>query len=37
MARIAGLDLEHRWSGWDREPFTAESTAHVSVWLRPPA
>jgi SAM-dependent methyltransferase len=37
MARIACLELEHRWSGWGREPFTAESTAHVSVWRRPPA
>lgn len=34
MARIAGLRLEHRWSGWDRAPFTAESTAHVSVWVK---
>lgn len=32
MARIAGLRLEHRWSGWDRAPLTAESTSHVSVW-----
>ena len=32
MARIAGLRLEHRWSGWEREPFTSDSTGHVSVW-----
>ena len=32
MARIAGLRLEERWSGWRREPFTAESGTHVSVW-----
>ena len=32
MARIAGMTLRERWSGWQREPFTAESTKHVSVW-----
>lgn len=34
MARIAGMRLEHRWGDWDRSPFTAESTKHVSVWKR---
>jgi SAM-dependent methyltransferase len=32
MARIAGMRLRERWSGWRREPFTRESTKHVSVW-----
>jgi SAM-dependent methyltransferase len=32
MARIAGMTLRERWSGWSREPFTSESTKHVSVW-----
>ena len=32
MARIAGMRLRERWSGWTREPFTGESTSHVSVW-----
>jgi len=32
MARIAGLTLKHRWAGWDRSEFTADSTTHVSVW-----
>lgn len=32
MARIAGMSLRERWGGWSREPFTAESTRHVSVW-----
>ena len=32
MARIAGLRLRDRWAGWTREPFTAESRSHVSVW-----
>jgi SAM-dependent methyltransferase len=33
MARLAGLQREERWAGWRREPFTAESTSHVSVWI----
>jgi SAM-dependent methyltransferase len=32
MARIAGMRLRERWSGWKREPFTSDSTKHVSVW-----
>jgi SAM-dependent methyltransferase len=32
MARFAGMALRERWSGWNREPFTSESTKHVSVW-----
>lgn len=32
MARIAGMSLRERWSGWKREPFTGDSTMHVSVW-----
>jgi SAM-dependent methyltransferase len=32
MARIAGMSLRERWGGWSREPFTAESRKHVSVW-----
>jgi SAM-dependent methyltransferase len=35
MARLAGLALRERWSSWTREPFTSESTKHVSVWERP--
>ena len=34
MARIAGMFLRERWSGWEREPFTGESTKHVSVWTK---
>jgi SAM-dependent methyltransferase len=34
MARLAGFELEHRWADWDRSPFTAESTRHVSVYER---
>jgi SAM-dependent methyltransferase len=32
MARLAGLQLRHRWAGWDDEPFTAGSESHVSVY-----
>jgi SAM-dependent methyltransferase len=36
MARLAGMTLRERWADWDRSPFTAESTKHVSVWEKPP-
>ena len=32
MARIAGLRLKERWSGWNREPFTSTSNNCVSVY-----
>jgi SAM-dependent methyltransferase len=35
MARLAGLALHDRWAGWDRAPFTGDSTSHVSVWAKP--
>jgi len=34
MACIAGLRLHERWGGWLREPFTADSERHVSVYGR---
>jgi SAM-dependent methyltransferase len=34
MARLAGLRLKERWSGWQREPFTRLSDSHVSVWQK---
>jgi SAM-dependent methyltransferase len=34
MARLAGMSLRERWSGWEREPFTSESAKHVSVWTK---
>jgi SAM-dependent methyltransferase len=37
MARLAGMWPEARWAGWRREPFTAESRQHVSVWRMPEA
>lgn len=35
MARLAGMRLRERWGGWAREPFTSDSTRHVSVWEKP--
>jgi SAM-dependent methyltransferase len=34
MARLAGMTLRNRFGGWQREPFTSDSTTHVSVWER---
>lgn len=34
MARLADLELTDRWGGWHREPFTADSVRHVSVYGR---
>ena len=34
MARLAGMRLDGRWAGWRREPFTALSPAHVSVYQK---
>ena len=35
MARLAGLELEHRWDWYDRQPLTDRSTGHVSVYRKP--
>jgi SAM-dependent methyltransferase len=37
MARIAGMRLRERWGSWMRDPFTSDSTSHVSVWEKPAA
>jgi SAM-dependent methyltransferase len=34
MARIAGMQLADRFEDWRRTPFTATSTAHVSLYQR---
>jgi hypothetical protein len=34
MARLAGMHLAARFGGWQREPFTAASPSHVSVYKR---
>lgn len=34
MARIAGLERVGRWAGWEQEPFTDDSTKHVTVWQK---
>jgi SAM-dependent methyltransferase len=35
MAQLAGMRPRDRWGGWAREPFTQDSTQHVSVWEKP--
>ena len=37
MARLAGLQLKHRWANWQKAAFTAESGKHVSVYAHAPA
>ncbi len=32
MARLAGMELQHRWGDWDRSNFTANSGWHISVY-----
>lgn len=32
MAQLAGMRLVERWEDWNRTPFTADSSGHVSVW-----
>jgi SAM-dependent methyltransferase len=34
MAKLAGLKLRERWSGWDRGEFGPQSGQHVSVYER---
>jgi SAM-dependent methyltransferase len=34
-ATAAGLELEARWAGWDREPFGQDSASHVTVYRNP--
>jgi hypothetical protein len=34
MARLAGMQLTERWAGWQRQPFTKLSSAHVSVYRK---
>jgi len=35
MGRLAGLQLENRWSDWHRSPFTPNSGSHISVYRKP--
>jgi SAM-dependent methyltransferase len=32
MASLAGLELEHRWATFDKQPFTSSSAFHVSIY-----
>ena len=35
MAKLAGMELEHRWGDWKRGAFTHLSKSHISVWRKP--
>jgi SAM-dependent methyltransferase len=35
MAEMAGMRLQARWASWARDPFTAASRGHISVWEKP--
>jgi SAM-dependent methyltransferase len=35
IAQIAGMQLKHRWSSWQKEPFPGESGKHISVFSLP--
>ena len=32
MAQLAGLRLRERWTNWKRDPFTSESSQHISIY-----
>lgn len=34
MAKLAGLELEHRWANWEKAPFTHSCRNHISVWRK---
>lgn len=34
MAQLAGMRRSGRWASWTREPFTDDSTKHISVWQK---
>ena len=34
MARMAGLDLDQRWSDWTGTPFASDSKRHISVYRK---
>jgi SAM-dependent methyltransferase len=36
MARIAGLRLRDRWTGWERQPFTSDRVSEVVVYRKAP-
>jgi SAM-dependent methyltransferase len=36
MARITGFRRQARWAGWDRQPFTSDSTSQVTIYEKMP-
>ncbi|MCH0541483.1 class I SAM-dependent methyltransferase [Streptomyces sp. MUM 203J] len=37
MARMADLELCHRWADWRRSPITSSSQSHISVYRKSPS
>ncbi len=35
MAKMAGLELTHRYADWTKSEFTGESPSSISVWRKP--
>ncbi len=35
MGRVAGMRIRDRWAGWDRSPFTSDSSSQVAVFELP--
>jgi hypothetical protein len=35
MAQLAGLELEDRFGWYDLRPFSARSTSHMSIYVKP--
>jgi hypothetical protein len=34
MAKLAGMELEYRWSDWEKSPFDSRSKSQISVWRK---
>jgi len=34
MAQLSGLELKQRWGSWEKDPFTAQSGKHISIYGR---
>jgi SAM-dependent methyltransferase len=35
IGKLAGLELEGRWGGWDRSPFTSDSGKQIALFAKP--
>jgi len=34
LARLAGMEIEHRWADWHRSAFTDQSPSHISIYRK---